>query len=75
MNRKKIILGLGTVTFIIGFVFISLASWMLNMAAGREGDIEKISFEFVSVMGLWTLLGLALVAIGVIVILLTKFEK
>ena len=72
MNRKKIILGLGTVTFIIGFVFISLASWFLNMSAG--GD-NAPTFEFLSVMGLWSLLGLALVAIGVIVILLTKFEK
>jgi len=44
------------------------------MAAGREGDME-LRFEFISVMGLWTLLGLALVSIGVIVILLTKFEK
>ena len=74
MNRKKIILGSGIVTFIVGFVLISLASWFLNMAAGQEGDIE-LRFEFISVMGLWTLLGLALVAIGGIVILLIKFDK
>jgi len=74
MDRKKIILGLGVVTFIIGFIFISLVSWMLNMSAGREGDMT-LTFEFISALGMWTLVGLALIAIGVIVILLIKFEK
>ena len=72
MDRKKIILGLGTLTFIVGFLFISAASWFLNMAAG--GD-NTPTLEFLSVTGLWSLVGLALVAIGVIVILLIKFEK
>ncbi len=70
MDRKKIILGLGILTFIIGFIFISFASLTLNLAAGR--DLTP-THEFVSVMGLFSLLGLALVAIGVIVILLIKF--
>jgi len=41
----------------------------------RAGEDSPPTFEFVSVMGLWSLLGLALVAIGIIVILLIKFEK
>jgi hypothetical protein len=35
MDRKKIILGLGILTFIIGFIFISVASLNLNLATGR----------------------------------------
>jgi len=72
MNKKKVILGLGIITFIVGFIFISITSWFLNMRTGEE---RPPTFEFISVMGLWSLLGLALVSIGVIVILLIKFNN
>ena len=84
MNRNKIVLGLGILTFFVGFIFISLVSFFANTRVIDVYDIESISelqFEFslesrfVSTMGSWSLLGLALISIGVIVILLTKLEK
>jgi hypothetical protein len=75
MNRNKIVLG---------FIFISLVSFFANTRVLDVNDIETLSelkymFEsesrFIHTMGSWSLLGLALISIGVIVILLTKFEK
>ena len=84
MNRNKIVLGLGILTFFVGFIFISLVSFFANTRVIDVYDIESISelqfvfsleSRFISTMGSWSLLGLALVAIGVIVILLVRFEK
>ncbi len=72
MNRKKIILGLGILTFLIGFAFISTACYFLNMRVGMD---NPLNIEFIQVMGLWSFLGLAIEAVGFVVILLTKFEK
>ena len=72
MNTRKIELGLGILAFIVGFIFISLVSFFSNTRVVDEGNMES---QFISTMGLWFLLGLALIAIGVIVILLVKFEK
>ena len=73
MDRKKIILGSGILTFIIGFILISFATLTLLLLSGRS-DFEP-THEGLLVPGLFCFLGLALVAIGVIVILLIKFVK
>lgn len=73
MDRKKIIFGSGILTFIIGFILISFATITLLLFSGR--DVFEPTHEFILVMGLFSFLGLALVAIGVIVILLIKFIK
>jgi hypothetical protein len=73
MDRKKRILGLGILTFIIGFLFVSLASINLNLATGRA-DVSTSEFVIIN-SGLWSFLGLVLVGIGFIVVLLLKFEK
>jgi len=84
MNRNKIVLGLGILVFIVGFIFVSLVSFVANTRALDVNDIETLSelkfmfdneAQFIHTMGSWSLLGLALISIGVIVILLTKLEK
>jgi hypothetical protein len=84
MNRNKIVLGLGILTFFVGFIFISLVSFFANTRVLDVNDMEDITelqimyegeARFTRTMGSWSLLGLALISIGVIVILLTKFEK
>ena len=70
MDRKKIILGLGILIFIIGFIFISLASLNLNLAIGKA-DVS--TFEYVIInSGLWSFFGLVLVAMGICIILINK---
>jgi hypothetical protein len=84
MNRNKIVLGLGIIVFIVGFIFVSLVSFFLNTRVIDVNNIEvaselKSMFEsesqYIHTMGLWSLLGLALISIGIIMILLVKTEK
>jgi len=72
MNRKKIELGLGILAFIAGFIFLSIVSWVINT---KDIDPETITANFFRGLRAWSLIGLALVSIGVIVILLARFEK
>jgi ABC-type transport system involved in multi-copper enzyme maturation permease subunit len=71
MNRNKIVLGLGIIVFIVGFIFVSLVSFFANT---RNLNVDGES-QFIRTMGSWSLLGLALISIGVVVILLTKLER
>ena len=75
MNRKKIILGLGIVTFIVGFGFISFVAWWLNLLAAQETVTWHATQRGVVATGAYTLVGLALVAIGMIITLLAKLKK
>lgn len=83
MNGGKIKLGIGIIFFIVGFIFISLVSFFANT---RNLDVDEESItdlriyfigesQFIRTMGSWSLLGLALISIGIIVIVLTKLKK
>jgi hypothetical protein len=78
MSKKHIILfAFAIVTFIIGFILIAFTAWWLNGIAGVS--VEDFSWEIsrrgVLATGAYTIVGLALVSIGMIVTLLTKLEK
>jgi len=70
--RKKIQLGLGILAYIVGFIFLAVVSWIINT---RDLDPETITINFLRGLGAWSLIGLALISIGIIVILLVRFEK
>lgn len=72
MNRKKIEMGIGILAFIVGFIFLSVVSWLINT---KDIDPDTITVNFFRGLGVWSLIGLALISIGVIVILLARFEK
>jgi len=83
MKGGKIKLGIGIIFFIVGFIFISLVSFFANT---RNLDVDEESItdlriyfigesQFIRTMGSWSLLGLALISIGIIVIVLTKLKK
>ena len=69
-NRKtKILIGLGVIIFIIGFSLTSFMVWaFLNQIT--QGQIPTLAHSLADFM----IVGLALVAIGMIVLLLTKFR-
>ena len=69
MNKRRIELGLGILAFIVGFIFLSIVSWLINTESG------EVTIYFLRAVGSWSLIGLALISLGVIVILLVKFEK
>ena len=75
MNKKGILLGLGIVTFIVGFAFLSFVAWWLNAIAGLDDIIWEITRRGVIATGAYTLVGLALIAIGMIFTTLSKLEK
>ena len=76
MNRRKIIvLGLGIVTFIVGFALLAFSSWWLIGISGKEDVVWEIVRRGTIATGAYSLIGLALQAIGIIVLLFTKFEK
>jgi hypothetical protein len=67
--KKYILLGLGAVAFIIGFSLTSFMVWaFLNKIT--QGQIPTSAHSIADSM----IVGLALVAIGMIVLLLTKFR-
>ena len=64
-NRKKYLLGLGVILFILGFVELSLVTWtLLNMQSGGIGETS-----------VYSIVGLILESAGIISILLSKLEK
>ena len=64
-NRKKYLLGLGVILFILGFVELSLVTWiLLNMQSGEIGATPVYSIA-----------GLILESAGIISILLSKLKK
>ncbi|MBN2600347.1 MAG: hypothetical protein JXA75_07395 [Candidatus Thermoplasmatota archaeon] len=71
MSGGKIKLGLGIIAFIVGFIFLSLVSWSLNT---KEVDPETITVNIFRALGAWSLIGLALISIGIVIILLVKLE-
>ena len=78
MNKKhNILIAFAIIAFIIGFVLIAFTAWWLNGIAGisLEDFTWEITRRGVIATGAYTLVGLALVSIGMIVTLLTKFEK
>jgi hypothetical protein len=75
MNKNKILLGLGIVTFIIGFIILSFVAWWLNLAAGNEDVFWETARRGILTNGAYTLIGLALVTIGMIFAILSKFER
>lgn len=75
MNRKIIVLGLGIVTFIVGFALLAFSSWWLIGISGQENVVWETVRRGTITMGSYSIVGLALVSIGVIVILLAKFAK
>ena len=71
MSKRKqyLILGLGIITFIIGFSLTSFMVWaFLNQIT--QGQIPTSAHAIADSM----IVGLAVVAIGIIVILLTKLR-
>ena len=72
MKRNAVMLGLGVGAFIVGFVLLSVVSWFLNT---KDVVPEEITTDFLRSLGAWSLIGLALIAIGIIMILLMKSEK
>ena len=75
MNKKRILLDLGVVTFIIGFILLSFVAWWLNGIAGNEDIYWGTIRRGILATGAYTLIGLALVTIGMIFTVLSKFEK
>ena len=71
MDGRKIKMGLGIIAFIVGFIFLSLVSWLLNT---KDVDPQTITVDFFRGIGAWSLIGLALISIGVNDILLVKSE-
>lgn len=65
-------MGIGILAFIVGFIFLSVVSWLINT---KDIDPDTITVNFFWGLGAWSLIGLALISIGVIVILLARFEK
>ena len=64
-NRKKYLFGLGVILFILGFVELSLVTWiLLNMQSGEIGATQ-----------VYSIVGLILESAGIISILLSKLEK
>jgi hypothetical protein len=43
MNRNKIVLGLGIIAFIVGFIFVSLVSFLANTRDLGINDLEPTS--------------------------------
>ena len=72
MNRKKIFFGTGIVAFSIGVIVSIFAEWSLIMRAGED---PGPTFIFFYVIGLWFILGFALIALAVILIVLSILEK
>jgi len=76
INKKRIILfGLGIVTFIVGFVFLSFVAWWLNGIAGVEDIVWETVRRGIIATGAYALVGLVFIAIGMILTVLSKFEK
>ncbi len=75
MNRKYVVLTLGIITFIVGFALLAFVSWWLIGISGQENVVWETVRRGTIATGAYTLIGLALEAIGIIVILFTKFEK
>ena len=67
--KKYIILGLGAIAFIIGFFIISFIVWLLLIMNNPETPLLTMHNA-----GAVTIIGLALIAIGSIVMLFTKRE-
>ena len=75
MIRKGIVLGLGIVSFIVGFALLAFSSWWLIGISGQENVVWESVRRGTITMGSYSIVGLALVSISVIVILLAKFDK
>jgi hypothetical protein len=75
MNRKFVVLALGIITFIVGFALLVFVSWWLIGVSGLENVVGEQFRTGTVATGSISLVGLALEAIGIIVILFAKFEK
>jgi len=68
-NKNLILQGLGATAFIIGFIIISYVAWLLLIGSNPVSALE------IRDSGPALIIGLAFIANGLIVILLTKREQ
>ena len=81
MNRNIIIRILAVMIFIFGFILIAFTSWWLFTVADIDPPDEYSLWDWDRcrkgglIWGAWSLVGLALISIGMIVTLLVKTDK
>jgi hypothetical protein len=68
MMKKYIVLGAGILTFIIG---LAIASWSTMLIVGSNTSDNPLSH----MPGVIIIVGIAIIVVGFIIVLFSKFEK